>query len=91
MSPYSSNAVEEESKTASSGFPRMRSIPTSTRRVTETNAAARGGGSYGGARGFEGLYPEDIHSDGYNLAQALNEDPLDLHDMNESSALQRIL
>lgn len=77
---------EEESKTAPSRFPRMSSIPDS----------GRGEASRGQAQPHRTLYPEDTHSavfasGGYNLSQALNASPAELHEMNETSALQRIL
>lgn len=64
----------------------MRSIPESGREANSLGFAQRT------------LYPEDSHGQGlglgaggYSLSQALNADPSELLDVNEGSALQRIL
>ena len=76
----------EESKTASNGFPRMAAInSTATRRATDVTANDSNFASR--------LYPEDSHvmPASYGLQAALNGNPFDLQDINEQSALRRIL
>lgn len=83
QSPFTSQ--EESKTTTSTSFPRMGGS------ITDSNTRRNVAGL-----GQRTLYQEDTHHLGmgagaYNLNQALNGDPLDLHEMNESSALQRIL